>query len=267
MITHLTNISDKRLCEAITSGALSYHVQPIFEATTRRLIAAEILARWYDDNGTLVPINEYLQRLCALEWTAPYCAQLGIERMQIGQALWRQFAIPIHFNIVAETLLIPDRFDQLSRHLRDSTLPLSALVIEVSEQNLLSADRNTLEATSERLEALISSAPGITVALDDFGIALNNLDRLRCWQIDCIKFDRRFIQGLENNTKMRHIVRHMRQLAEDLEVMVIAEGIETAEEENALIDLGVRYHQGFFRGTPMPLLEFQAHFSTTYEGF
>ena len=59
---------------------------------------------------------------------------------------------------------------------------------------------------------------------------------------------------------MRHIVRHMLQLAEDLEVMVIAEGIETAEEENALIDLGVRYHQGFFRGTTMPLLEFKAHF-------
>lgn len=267
MITQPTNISDKRLCEAITSGALSYYVQPIFDVTTQRLIAAEILARWYDDSGTLLPLNDYLPRLSALEWTAPYCTQLGDDRMQIGQALWRQFAIPIHFNIVAESLLIPERFDQLSHHLSDSTVPLSALVIEVSEQNLLSADLTTLEATAERLEALTSAAPGIAIALDDFGIALNNLDRLRCWQINCIKFDRRFVQGVENNAKMRHILRNMRHLADDLGVMVIAEGIETAEEENALIDLGIRYHQGFFRGAPMPLLEFQAHCSTTDEGF
>ena len=230
-------------------------------------MAAELLARWYDDSGALMPINDYLPRLCALEWTAPYCAQLGAQRMQIGQTLWRQFAIPVHFNIVAESLLVPERFDQLSHHLSDNTVPLSALVIEVSEQNLLSADLNVLEATSGRLEVLTASAPGITIALDDFGIALNNLDRLRCWPIDCIKFDRRFIQGLENDTKMRHIVRNMRQLADDLEVMVIAEGIETAEEENALVDLGIRYHQGFFRGEPMPLLEFQANFPTTDEGF
>ena len=59
----------------------------------------------------------------------------------------------------------------------------------------------------------------------------------------------------------------MRQLADDLEVRVIAEGIETAEEENALVDLGIRHHQGFFRGEPMPLLDFQAHFPTSDEGY
>jgi len=267
LITQPIHISDNSLREAITSGALSYCVQPIFDVTNQRLIAAEILARWYDSSGTLVPLKDYLPRLCALEWTAPYCAQLGAKRMQIGQALWRQFAIPIHFNIVAESLLIPEGFDQLSRHLADSTVPLSALVIELSEQNLLSANLNTLEATSGRLEALISSAPGITIALDDFGIALNNLDRLHCWPIGCIKFDRRFAQGVENDTKIRHILRNMRQLADDLEVRVIAEGIETAEEENALVDLGIRHHQGFFRGEPMPLLDFQANFATSDEGF
>lgn len=267
MITQPTHISDSSLCEAITSGALSYYVQPIVDIQNQRLIAAEILARWYDASGTLVPINDYLPRLCALEWTAPYCDQLGAQRMQIGQALWRQLAIPIHFNVVAESLLIEERFDQLTRHLRDSTVPLSALVIELSEMNLLSADLNALEEIAERLATLASSAPGITIALDDFGIALSNLDRLRCWPIGCIKFDRRFVQGVENNTKTQLILRNMRQLADDLGVAVIAEGIENAAEEKALNDLGILYHQGFFRGAPMPLLEFQAHFPNVDEGF
>lgn len=250
MITQPTNISDKSLCEAITSGALSYYVPPNFDVTKLHLAAAEIPARWYDEGSMLVPINDYLPRLCALEWTAPYCAQLGAKRMQIGQALWRQFAIPIHFNVVAESLLLTERFDQLSRHLRDSRVPLSALVIGLSEQNLLSADLTTLEATSEQLEALTASAPGITIALDGFGISLNNLDRLRRWQIGRINFNRRFIQAVEKNTKVRHILRNMEQLADDLGVAVIADGIETTEEEKALIDLGIRYYQGFLETHP-----------------
>ena len=266
MITHPTNISDKRLCEAIVSGALSYHVQPIFDITSQRVIAAEMLARWYDGSSALVPIDDYLPRLCALEWTAPYCTYLGDARMQIGQVLWRQYAINIHINVVAESLLIEERFDQLTRHLHDTAVPLSALVIELSEMNLVSAELKTLEAISERLTALASSAPGITIALDDFGVALNNLDRLRCWEIDCIKFDRRFVQGVEQSTKTQLILRNMRQLADDLGVTVIAEGIETVEEEKALIDLGIRYHQGFLRGAPMPLLEFQAQFPIADEG-
>ena len=251
MITQPIHISDNSLREAITSGALSYCVQPIFDVTNQRLIAAEILARWYDSSGTLVPLKDYLPRLCALEWTAPYCAQLGAKRMQIGQALWRQFAIPIHFNIVAESLLIPEGFDQLSRHLADSTVPLSALVIELSEQNLLSANLNTLEATSGRLEALISSAPGITIALDDFGTGYSSLSYLHTFPIDTLKIDRSFVHDMSRNFRNMEIIRTIIMLAHNLKLDVIAEGVETAEQYAQLSALGCQFAQGFYFSRPV----------------
>mgnify|MGYP001160203566 FL=1 len=88
-------------------------------------------------------------------------------------------------------------------------------------------------------------------ALYDFRKGLSNFDRLTQLKIQLVKFDSNLIQGLENSSRQRAAIRHITALCEELGIGFIAEGVETVEQESALLELGVFAHQGFLRGRPM----------------
>ena len=84
---------------------------------------------------------------------------------------------------------------------------------------------------------------------------MNNLNRLRAWNVAGIKLDRGLVVNIGEDPKAQAIVRNLRQMSSDLNIQLIAEGVETETEEATLLELGVYLHQGFLRGAPMTLDE------------
>ena len=127
---------------------------------------------------------------------------------------------------------------------------LTGFVVEISESDSSYTLKNGIPH-----EDWVLSVGG-KYALDDFGKGLSNFDRLTQLKIQLVKFDCSLIQDLENSARQRAAIKHITALCDELDIAFIAEGVETVEQESALLELGVFSHQGFLRGKPMKKSEF-----------
>jgi len=123
-------------------------------------------------------------------------------------------------------------------------------VLEVTESNLLS-DTQVIQDRMQRLREL-----GTRLAIDDFGTGYSSLGYVQKFAFDVLKIDRSFIEGLDRQTN-RQIVTAVLDLARELQVRVVAEGIEEEDQEQALIELGCVYAQGYRYSRPVPAAQFR----------
>ncbi|GLS76458.1 hypothetical protein GCM10007904_17930 [Oharaeibacter diazotrophicus] len=136
---------------------------------------------------------------------------------------------------------------RVAETLRRHGVPASALMVEVTENVLISGDADNVRRTLEALKAL-----DVQIALDDFGTGYASLTHLKDFPVDLLKIDRSFVSTLATRRESHAIVRGITALAHDLDIAVIAEGIETAAQRDTLRRLGVNYGQGFLFARPMP---------------
>ena len=136
--------------------------------------------------------------------------------------------------------------DEIKEALRNSGLPPSLLELEVTE--------GTLMSNTEQAVALLNEVRdlGISVALDDFGTGFSSLSYLRDLPISKVKLDRLFISGISRNVKNAAIVQGVITMAHHLELSVVAEGIETKEEQVDLQQRHCNLLQGFYFSKPVP---------------
>jgi EAL domain-containing protein (putative c-di-GMP-specific phosphodiesterase class I) len=170
-------------------------------------------------------------------------------------ASWQRsgrIAVPVAVNMSAAGLLdeqLPGLIDEL---LAEFALDASQLMIEVTESVLVS----DFERTVARLAAL--RAKGLRLALDDFGTGYSSLSYLRRFPIDEIKIDRSFLREAVADRKAGALVSTIITLGQLLDLDVVAEGVETAQESSFLTCQGCAYQQGFFFARPMPPEDFAA---------
>jgi len=245
-------ISARQVGDAISDGSVGYYLQPIFDSKSKALFGVEALIRWLTPKGTLVPLEDYLPTFTSLEWQSPYLEHLSKIRLALRQQISAQLSVPVHFNFSIEALGIENYAERINGELCSSVMPVTSLVIEVSEKELFSrqAPDYSLREAIKRLSTARSA--GAKIALDDFGVELNNFDRLQDLQVDMIKIDQRFIKSLETEKMGQVLVRTMKHLAEDLGIQIIAEGVETQGQKDTLLSLGVDLHQGWLFGKPLP---------------
>jgi EAL domain-containing protein (putative c-di-GMP-specific phosphodiesterase class I) len=143
----------------------------------------------------------------------------------------------------------------LASALRSSGADPARLTIELTEHVMLK-DIDEVSAIMQGLKDL-----GIKFALDDFGTGYSSLSYLKRLPIDTLKIDRSFIYDLENDPSDRAIVQTILNIARNLKVSVIAEGVETEVQSLMLRQLGCHAYQGYLFGMPMPLDEFEAWFA------
>ncbi|WP_371155098.1 GGDEF domain-containing phosphodiesterase [Jannaschia sp. 2305UL9-9] len=234
--------------EAILTGALSFYVQPIIDLTTGKTAGVEALLRWNLPDGKVVGPASFIDRLERMtDLDGRVLADLVEAAATPILALSEDMFFTI--NITATVLDGAGHSDcaWLWEVLR--RLPPERIVTEIVETAII--------AQPERAADLVARlrAKGVRVALDDFGTGLSNLDRLRQMPVDFLKVDRAFIQGLSHGSREDTILRNIARLAADLGMEIISEGVETAEQAQAISDLGVRYAQGFFYGRPGPVDE------------
>lgn len=139
-------------------------------------------------------------------------------------------------------------------------MPRSALEIEITEEAVMTAETSTRETIAGL------RAAGLRVSLDDFGRGYSNLTRLADLCVDSIKIDGPLSARVASQDRVRAIIKATVEMAEGLGCETVAEGVETAEQANALIALGCTHFQGYFFARPMDVVSLNTWIETQEKG-
>ena len=243
--TSKSEIPAREVGAAILSNHIRYAVQPVFDAKSGVITGAECLLRWQLDDGSLVPIDHFLTTFIALEWQAPYMDHLLNQRMRLYSSIRDLANINVHFNYTAEALKSRAFQERILHVLKAKPVNLQGWVIEISEQG---TERGGSVISAQHHTVLRNA--GVLVAIDDFGVGQSNLDRLAHVDADIVKLDKQFVAEATRTQRGLTILRHAKALTTSLKMNLIAEGVETQEQEAMLTEVGITEHQGFFRGRP-----------------
>ena len=242
------------LSVAIKNGELSLHYQP--QATsgqtvaTSKVIGFEALARWMhpvrgfvspvdfiplaEESGLIVEMGEWILREACREaasWPVPMQIAINLSPAQFMHG----DVVHLVHSILLETGLAPDRLE-----------------LEITE-GVLIEDFDRGLALLRRLKAL-----GVRISMDDFGSGYSSLSYLQAFPFDKIKIDRAFVINLGKNPQSAAIVRAVIDLGHGLEMSIVAEGVETAEQLAFLSQEGCDAVQGYLLGKPAPIGQYAA---------
>jgi diguanylate cyclase (GGDEF)-like protein len=239
----------ERLRAALAAEQFTVYYQPIVTLGTGGFDAVEALVRWFPAPGELIgpdrfiPAAEDSGLIVALgEWVLRQACR--------DAAGWhRQHGTAVAVNVSPRQLMEPDYAVTVSRALRDSGLPPTALILEITEGMLVGA-ANQDDRTIGHLSAL--RRQGVRVAVDDFGTGYSSLAYLRDLPIDILKIDRSFLPSGEPGAADRQLsfVRTIVDLAHNLQLAAVAEGVETPAQVALLRELGCDKAQGYHFGRP-----------------
>jgi EAL domain-containing protein (putative c-di-GMP-specific phosphodiesterase class I) len=238
----------EELQRAVERGQLIVEYQPIISLENGSVAAAEALVRWdHPGRGRLlpsefVPLAEETGMIMALGQFVLEEACRSAQRWQ-GASRSRQ-GISVHVNLSAVELRDPDLPKTVAAALQRTGLDAELLVLEITESLVQDAD-----ASLTALEAL--RALGVRLALDDFGTGYSSLSYLRSLPLDILKIAKPFVEGMTRGSQESSFARMIIDLARALDLHVVAEGIESAEELEALRDLGCELGQGFYLAEPL----------------
>ncbi|MFL6696029.1 MAG: putative bifunctional diguanylate cyclase/phosphodiesterase, partial [Vitreoscilla sp.] len=247
----LTLISELR--QAVDRGELRLYLQPKLALEDRRIVGAEALVRWQHPQRGLVPPIQFI----------PFAEQTGFIRhltMWVFEEAARHWLtlsdeglqLCLSVNLSTRDLLdldLPHKFAALLAH---HGVPASALCLEITESAIMDDPQRALAT----LDAL--SAMGFKLSIDDFGTGYSSLAYLKRLPVDELKIDQSFVSHMQSDRDDEMIVRSTIDLAHNLGITVVAEGVETAEAWNLLRELKCDQAQGFHMGRPMPVSEFSA---------
>jgi diguanylate cyclase (GGDEF)-like protein len=248
------------LPRAIERGELRLAYQPKAELRSGRIVGVEALARWeHPQLGVLepaefVPIAEQTGIVIALTSAV---LDAALERVAAWRTLGHDLSIAV--NLSARSFLDARLADEIPELLAAHDLPAGCLELEITESMLMHDPRRARE-TLERLAAI-----GVGLAVDDFGTGYSSLAHLKRLPVDTIKIDRSFVLDMATDEADEAIVRSTIELAHNLGLRVVAEGVESAEAWMRLAALGCDLAQGFHLARPLPargllaLLEAERH--------
>jgi diguanylate cyclase (GGDEF)-like protein/PAS domain S-box-containing protein len=231
--------------------------QPIIELSTGALYKAEALIRWQHPvlglvNPTqFIPVAEHTGLIIEIgEW---------VFRETISQVKhWQQtYQKEFQISVNVSPVQFHDKLNRLNawqQLLKQEKLSGKSVIIEITEGLLLEAN----PITSETLLAFRDA--GMQIALDDFGTGYSSLSYLKKFQIDYIKIDQSFVQGLPHNAGDLALCEAMIVMAHKLDMKVIAEGVETKEQQEILKEIGCDYAQGYLISKPIPARGFERLF-------
>jgi diguanylate cyclase (GGDEF)-like protein len=239
------------LRHAVDQGELRLYLQPKLMLDTGRISGAETLVRWLHPTRGLVPPMAFI----------PFAERTGFIRtltMWVFEEAARHWLAlqaagiptPLSVNLSTRDLLDPDlpvKFDAL---LVKHRVPAEAFCLEITESAIMDDPTRAL-ATLNRLSGL-----GFKLSIDDFGTGYSSLAYLKRLPVDELKIDKSFVMSMETDLDDAKIVRSTIDLAHNLGLSVVAEGVENAKAWDMLRELACDEAQGYHMGRPMPASEF-----------
>ncbi|QPC48157.1 GGDEF domain-containing protein [Mangrovibacillus cuniculi] len=239
---------EMNLRKALELDQFELYYQPQINTLTQELKGYEALIRWnHPDLGIVSPA-----KFIPMAESTGIIVEIG--EWVVDQALstlkaWnteKSKDITISINASARQFLHKDFPSLVGKYLDKHQVCPSKLVIEITESLAL---ENTVEV-SEQLT--IFNKMGVSISIDDFGAGYSSLTYLLHFPVSTLKLDRQFIQHVHQDPKSMIIIKTLIRLAKDLDINLIAEGVEEEEQSNLLQDLGCYMIQGYLYGKPMP---------------
>jgi diguanylate cyclase (GGDEF)-like protein/PAS domain S-box-containing protein len=248
-------IVKRELRQAIENQEFVLYYQPKVDLSSEAVVGCEALIRWNhpsrgllapgafldvaEDTGMIVPLGNWVAREA--------CAQ---------SVRWRNagfHAVPIAINVSTIQLARVNIFDVLAAALEEAGADPAMLSIEVTESAFINFSEELVETLRQ------TTAHGITIALDDFGTGYSSLGYIKQLPLAAIKIDQTFVRGALVNPSDAAIARWIAQLGRELQLEVIAEGIETEAELEFVRKIGCTHGQGYYFSRPVPADDFARH--------
>ncbi len=242
------------LRHALDSGELSVHYQPEIALDSGRFLGAEALVRWEHPARGLMHARTFL----TVAEDAGLLSAIGLYVLRaacVEASSWGDRNTLVRVNLSASQLQQSDLLAVIGEALSDAGLEPHRLCIELTEASM-TADLERSEHVLSGLRSL-----GVRIALDDFGTSFASLAHLTRLGVDTVKIDRSLVRGLDSPDADDLLVRSIVSLAEALNLEVVAEGIETQAQAEALLRIGCTRAMGYFYARPMPTGELTKQFS------
>lgn len=243
---------ENELKNALRDGQFTLHYQPKIDAISNEVIGAEALIRWMhpelgiispakfiplaENSGIILDIDEWVLREA--------CRQ---------NKAWQEQGIynfPVAVNISARHFYQSNLIPMITRILDETELDPSYIVLEITEGTLIKNVKYGVQVMEDITKM------GIRISMDDFGTGYSSLSQLERLPISEMKLDRSFIQGLTDDSRKLSLVRAVIELGHHMELKVVAEGIESADDLKYLTELKCDQFQGYFFSKPLSSKEF-----------
>ena len=243
---------ESRLRVALRNDKLDLHYQPKYCTVTGTIVGVEALLRWQDEQlgsvspSKFIPLAEQTGLIMDInKWVVTHvCRQLR-SWGRLG------FEIPVAFNLSAAEFIHGDPVRLIATACESHDVSPLLLEVEITESTLM----YDVEAACECLTQL--RGMGVSISIDDFGTGYSSLAYLKRFNLDTLKIDRSFVEGITADGSENGICRAVIALARSLSLKVVAEGVETSEQNDWLVAESCDYVQGFLWSRPVPANEIQ----------
>jgi len=229
------------------------HYQPIVALDSGHIAGFEALMRWRKQNGEFVMPMEFIP----LAEETGLIVDLGHRAMELAMDDQLRFArhleavspeLPPTFmsvNVSGLQLSQLSEIDRLAGVIERSGVDPAVVKLEITETMLVANPDHATQAL-EKIKQF-----GVSIAIDDFGTGYSSLSYLHQFPLDTLKIDRAFVNNMDKADVSRRIVRSVAQLAHALDMDIVAEGVETKAQMDALRDLGCQHGQGYYMAKPI----------------
>ena len=235
----------------LARGEFKPFYQPTFDLRSGAILGCEVLARWIRADGSIIPPMNFIPLAESSGRIEPMTWQILATALQELQPRLREDKqFKFSFNVAPRHLLSDGFIETLRRVVVAAKVSARQVVLEVTERSEL-PDLDKAAAVVKELREL-----GFKVAMDDVGVGHSGLSQMKGLGANTIKIDKFFVDTITQGGSAATIVETLAQLARDLQMTVIAEGIETVEQVNALIACGVEEGQGYIVSPPLPFAKF-----------
>lgn len=236
---------------ALKAGEFVPYFQPIVDIRSGRLRGAEVLIRWRKPDGTITPPANFIP-LAESSGLIIELTRYLMRRVcqEAGPVLSKRPHLKVGFNLTAQHFANEQVVEDVRDIFKKSPIRLSQVVLEVTERQPL----ENLTETRRIIAAL--QGLGLKIAIDDVGTGHSGLSYMLKLGVDIIKIDKMFIDSLGTDRNSNTIIGTLIDLAQNMRMEVVAEGVESFEQVVHLRELGVRAAQGFVFSPPLPCSAF-----------
>lgn len=231
------------------NGEITLHYQPIVDLMNGEIIGFESLMRWFHPDKGYIPPNVFIpvieengQIIEASSWAFDKACN-ALKNIQEDTQYHRDLHVSVNFS--NEDFSSPDFIDNIYNTLSTTDVKSNRVHLEITERLLIAQPKRAKEALDMCHEA------GMGIAIDDFGTGYSSLNYLSAYPINTLKIDQSFVRGMDSDERLLSLVRSIITLGKNMDMHIIAEGVETLHEAQLLKAMGCNFVQGFFFAKPM----------------
>ncbi len=237
---------------ALSEKQFKVYLQPIYSISEGRCVAAEALVRWIHPTRGVIPPNHFIgiferngfiQKLDRYVWET-------VCMLQQDRAMKGKNRLPISVNVSRINFYNMDFVNELKGLVHKYHVGSDALRFEITETAYMENPQQLLSVMKELQEE------GYVFLMDDFGSGYSSLNMLKNVPVDILKLDMGFMRDLDKNEKVEYIVKAVVQMAKDLKMDMVSEGVETSRQLEFLKSIGCDKIQGYYFSKPLPVDEF-----------